>query len=99
MQKQSMWIPMAASVGIGAAAYYSMTKGGQGVKGTLKQAATPFMAGMGMMNSGQSQMGSSQPSQMSSNGASPSINGQSQLNNTQSQMGGESMPSSQIKSH
>ncbi|SDK37387.1 hypothetical protein [Sediminibacillus albus] len=45
MDKQrGMWIPIIASVGIGAAAYYSMTKG-NGLGKTI-QSSMPMMAGM-----------------------------------------------------
>ncbi|WP_407272897.1 hypothetical protein [Radiobacillus sp. PE A8.2] len=45
MAKQRAWVPMLASVGIGAAAYYSMTKG----KSMGKTAAqfAPFISSMG----------------------------------------------------
>ncbi|WP_053217327.1 hypothetical protein [Virgibacillus senegalensis] len=45
MDKQrGMWIPLIASVGIGAAAYYSMTKG-QGLGKTIQQ-SMPMMSGI-----------------------------------------------------
>ncbi|MDC3414677.1 hypothetical protein NC797_06775 [Aquibacillus sp. 3ASR75-11] len=43
--KQGMWVPLLASVGVGAAAYYSMTRG-QGI-GKIMQQAIPFASSMG----------------------------------------------------
>lgn len=107
-QKQNVWAPVAASLGIGAAAYYSMTKGGQGVKNTLQQAATPFLSGMGMTGSGQSQMGSGQSqmsggaSQMNSgsqmSGATSQMKNGSQMNSGSSQMGSQMKSSQQNQS-
>jgi hypothetical protein len=45
MQKQQVWLPLLASAGIGAAAYYSMTQG-QGMGKTVQQ-FVPLVAGMG----------------------------------------------------
>ncbi|PLS18204.1 hypothetical protein CVD28_07900 [Bacillus sp. M6-12] len=44
-QQQQIWFPLLASVGIGAAAFYSMTKG-QGMAQTL-QKFIPLATGMG----------------------------------------------------
>ncbi|HET7577641.1 MAG TPA: hypothetical protein VFK33_00035 [Bacillales bacterium] len=54
LQQRRTWLPIIASVGIGAAAYYSMTKGG-GVGRTLQQ-MIPMMPAMSMgSGSGQNQ--------------------------------------------
>lgn len=82
MQQQNAWIPVMASLGIGAAAYYTMTKGGRGVGSTLQQAAVPFLSGM---SGGQSKMGGSSQSQ---------VGGQQMSGSSQSQMGGQQMGSS-----
>ncbi|MFD5852796.1 hypothetical protein ACFWGC_21750 [Cytobacillus pseudoceanisediminis] len=44
-QQQQIWFPLVASIGIGAAAFYSMTRG-QGTGQTLQQ-FIPLAAGMG----------------------------------------------------
>ncbi len=41
MEKNSIWLPLVASVGIGAATFYSMTNQQQNVGQALQQAA-PF---------------------------------------------------------
>lgn len=43
MEKNSIWLPLVASVGIGAATFYSMTNQQQNVGQALQQAA-PFSA-------------------------------------------------------
>lgn len=43
MEKNSIWLPLVASVGIGAATFYSMTNQQQNVGRALQQAA-PFSA-------------------------------------------------------
>ncbi len=48
-----MWLPIIASVGVGAAAYYSMTKNNQSLGRTV-QNVLPFMSNMGG-NGGQQQ--------------------------------------------
>jgi hypothetical protein len=58
MQKQQVWLPLLASAGIGAAAFYSMTQG-QGMGKTVQQ-FVPLVAGMGghgqqMQQNGQQQ--------------------------------------------
>jgi hypothetical protein len=45
MQNNRNWLPIVASVGIGAAAYYSMKKGNG--MGSMVQKFAPFMTGMG----------------------------------------------------
>ncbi|WP_077624245.1 hypothetical protein [Sediminibacillus massiliensis] len=54
-RNNNMWIPLVASVGIGAAAYYSMTKG-QGMGKTIQQ-SMPMMAGL----TGQDEAGAPKP--------------------------------------
>lgn len=44
-QQQQIWFPLVASIGLGAAAFYSMTRG-QGTGQTLQQ-FIPLAAGMG----------------------------------------------------
>ncbi|MDQ0218914.1 hypothetical protein ELQ35_10440 [Peribacillus cavernae] len=46
MEKQQIWLPLLASAGIGAAAYYSMTKGQKSIGQSVQQ-FVPLMAGMG----------------------------------------------------
>ncbi|WP_106496852.1 hypothetical protein [Lentibacillus sp. Marseille-P4043] len=46
MQKNGMWIPLIASVGVGAATYYSMTKNNQGLGQTMEK-MVPFVSQMG----------------------------------------------------
>lgn len=67
--QQGMWLPLVASIGIGAAAFYSMTRG-EGMGKTAQQ-FVPFVAGMG----GQDQSMHQQP-----NGEYQSSNGQQNLN-------------------
>ncbi|MFS0635151.1 hypothetical protein AB1K84_04560 [Mesobacillus foraminis] len=44
MRRQGMWLPILASAGIGAAAYYSMTKGKN--IGQAMQAVMPLVSGI-----------------------------------------------------
>lgn len=53
MQKNGMWLPLIASVGVGAATFYTMTKNNQGMGQTMQQ-MVPFISQMGG-NQGQSQ--------------------------------------------
>ncbi|MFC4556750.1 hypothetical protein ACFO3D_00830 [Virgibacillus kekensis] len=46
MQKNQMWLPVLASVGVGAATYYTMTKNNQNLGQTM-QKMVPFVAQMG----------------------------------------------------
>ncbi|MHA6253492.1 hypothetical protein [Oceanobacillus sp. CAU 1775] len=41
MNKNGMWLPLIASIGVGAATYYSMSRNNQGLDQTLQQ----FMPG------------------------------------------------------
>ncbi|WP_152657217.1 hypothetical protein [Oceanobacillus sp. CFH 90083] len=51
MEKNSIWIPLVASVGIGAATFYSMTNQHQNVGQALQQAA-PFFSSKPNASSG-----------------------------------------------
>ncbi|MFD1851164.1 hypothetical protein [Oceanobacillus bengalensis] len=51
MQKNQMWLPLLASVGVGAATYYTMTRNNQSLGQTV-QKVMPFMAGIGGKNQG-----------------------------------------------
>lgn len=44
-QQKGIWLPLIASVGVGAATFYSMTKSGKGMGQTIQQ-MVPFVAGM-----------------------------------------------------
>ncbi|WP_099158829.1 hypothetical protein [Virgibacillus ndiopensis] len=46
MQKNAMWLPLIASVGVGAATFYTMTKNNQGIGQTM-QNMIPFVSQMG----------------------------------------------------
>ncbi|RDW18313.1 hypothetical protein CWR48_12085 [Oceanobacillus arenosus] len=46
MDKNGMWLPLIASVGVGAATFYTMTKNDQGL-GQAVQSMLPFMSNMG----------------------------------------------------
>ena len=50
LQQQKIWIPLIASVGVGAATFYSMTKNGKGMGQTMQQ-MVPFVASMGGQSS------------------------------------------------
>ncbi|GGP14266.1 hypothetical protein [Oceanobacillus neutriphilus] len=50
MEKNSIWLPLVASVGIGAATFYSMTSQQQNVGQALQQAA-PFFSSKQKSNS------------------------------------------------
>ncbi|MBR3120064.1 hypothetical protein [Oceanobacillus profundus] len=51
MQKNGAWLPLLASVGVGAATYYTMTRNNQNL-GQVAQKFLPFMSGgMGGNNS------------------------------------------------
>ncbi|SET59773.1 hypothetical protein SAMN05421676_10622 [Salinibacillus kushneri] len=58
-QQRNNWLPILASVGIGAAAYYSMRRG-NGVGNMVQRAV-----GMGTQNQGQSQIQNHQTNQLS----------------------------------
>ncbi|HLR08450.1 MAG TPA: hypothetical protein VK136_04190 [Bacillota bacterium] len=47
-----MWLPLIASVGVGAAAYYTMTKNNNSL-GQMAQKVIPFVSQMGGNNAGQ----------------------------------------------
>ena len=51
MEKNSIWLPLVASVGIGAATFYSMTNQQQNVGQALQQAA-PFFSSKQKSGSG-----------------------------------------------
>lgn len=53
MEKNPMLVPLLASVGIGAATYYTMTKNNQSLGQTV-QNAVPFVTQMTKSNSGNS---------------------------------------------
>jgi hypothetical protein len=76
MQNNGVWIPLIASVGVGAATFYSMTKHNQNLGQTMQQ-MIPLVAQMNGNNSGgqqQSQMpannggGQQQPQMNANNG-------------------------------
>ncbi|MFZ3579826.1 hypothetical protein [Virgibacillus sp. DJP39] len=46
MDKNAMWVPLLASVGVGAATYYTMTKNNQSLGQTM-QKMVPFVTQMG----------------------------------------------------
>lgn len=46
LQQKGMWLPLLASVGIGTAAYISMTKGGRSMT-QMAQQMVPFVSSMG----------------------------------------------------
>ncbi|GAB3065612.1 hypothetical protein [Virgibacillus ainsalahensis] len=54
MQRNGMWLPIIASIGVGAATYYSMTKNNQNLGQTM-QKMVPFVSQMNSGNSGGSQ--------------------------------------------
>ncbi|MFC0300957.1 hypothetical protein ACFFIS_08995 [Virgibacillus soli] len=54
MKNNGVWLPLIASVGVGAATYYTMTKNNQGVGQTL-QKMIPFVSQMSGGSSGDSQ--------------------------------------------
>ncbi|MEC5421875.1 hypothetical protein QGM71_00015 [Virgibacillus sp. C22-A2] len=56
MQRNGMWLPLIASVGVGAATYYTMTKNNQSIGQTM-QKMIPFVSQMNG-NGGNSQQGS-----------------------------------------
>jgi hypothetical protein len=45
MQQRNIWLPIMASVGVGAATYYNMTRNGKGMGQTMQQ-MVPFLSGM-----------------------------------------------------
>lgn len=44
-QQKGIWLPLLASIGVGAATFYSMTRNGKGMGQTIQQ-MVPFVAGM-----------------------------------------------------
>ncbi|CAH0344135.1 hypothetical protein [Bacillus sp. CECT 9360] len=64
-QQQQIWFPLLASAGIGAAAFYSMTRG-QGMGQTLQQ-FLPLATGMGGKGQQMQQQQNTQNTQQSSN--------------------------------
>jgi hypothetical protein len=72
MQKNGVWIPLIASVGVGAATFYSMTSNNKNFGQTMQQ-MIPLVAQMNGSNSG----GQQQP-QMNSNNFSGGQQQQSQ---------------------
>ncbi len=65
-QQKGIWLPLIASVGVGAATFYTMTRNGKGMGQTLQQ-IVPFVAGLksnqSSLNSNQQQEPSTQNSQ------------------------------------
>lgn len=51
--QKAIWLPLIASVGVGAATFYSMTKSGKGMGQAISQ-MVPFVAGMKNKSSQQS---------------------------------------------
>lgn len=51
MQKNGLWLPILASVGVGAATYYTMTKNNQNLGQTV-QKMMPFLTGSSSGNTG-----------------------------------------------
>ncbi|WP_047985147.1 hypothetical protein [Ornithinibacillus californiensis] len=54
MQTKGKWLPILASVGIGAATYYTMQRNNQNLGQTISK-MVPFMAGMGGKGGGNTQ--------------------------------------------
>ncbi len=65
MQKQQIWLPLLASTGIGAAAFYSMTKGQNSIGQSVQQ-FVPLVTGMG--GQGQQTQQNSQQNQSNQQG-------------------------------
>lgn len=74
MQKNGIWMPLIASVGVGAATFYTMTSNNQNFGQTMQQ-MIPLVAQMGGNNGGMQQQ---QQPQMSNNAGGQQ---QSQMNN------------------
>ncbi|MFD2630469.1 hypothetical protein [Oceanobacillus kapialis] len=64
MQKNGMWIPLLASVGVGAATYYTMTKNNQNF-GQAMEKMIPLVSQMGGSNQNKSNSGKLGPYGMS----------------------------------
>lgn len=73
MQKSGIWIPLVASVGVGAATFYSMTKNQQGLGQTMEK-MVPFVSQM----SGSGNMGMGNNQQMNANSNMQNQNNQNQ---------------------
>lgn len=56
MEKNSMWIPLIASLGVGAATYYTMSKNNHSIGQTIEK-VVPFVSNMTSTNSGAQQFG------------------------------------------
>ncbi|WP_217589818.1 hypothetical protein [Lentibacillus saliphilus] len=56
MQKNGMWLPLLASVGVGAATFYTMTKNKQNLGQTVGK-MLPFVSQMGSGQNSGSNMG------------------------------------------
>lgn len=52
MQKNGIWLPLLASIGIGAATFYTMSKNNQNLGQTI-QKVVPFVSGMTGNNTSQ----------------------------------------------
>ncbi|HEX6594962.1 MAG TPA: hypothetical protein VF095_10345 [Bacillota bacterium] len=52
MQRNGIWIPLIASVGVGAATFYTMTRNNQGIGQTIQKMA-PLISQMGGGNTQQ----------------------------------------------
>jgi len=57
MQRNNVWLPIIASVGVGAATYYTMTRNNQNLGQTV-QKMLPFMTGGGNNAGNTGNMGS-----------------------------------------
>ncbi|HET7616674.1 MAG TPA: hypothetical protein VFK27_06890 [Bacillales bacterium] len=64
MRNNGAWLPIVASVGVGAATYYSLTKGGKSLSNTLQQ-MVPFVSSIGGTQIGGQQQSSFQQTQPS----------------------------------
>ncbi|PLR80691.1 hypothetical protein CVD25_21710 [Bacillus canaveralius] len=74
--QQQIWLPLLASAGIGAAAFYSMTRG-QGMGQTIQQ-FLPLAAGMG--NNGQQMQQNTQQNQQNQQNQQKTKQNQSSFN-------------------
>ncbi|WP_404453746.1 hypothetical protein LG329_04180 [Virgibacillus necropolis] len=69
MEKNAMLVPLLASVGIGAATYYTMTKNNQSLGQTMQQ-TIPFVTQMGSGGGGGSSSGNSDTQTLGPHGMS-----------------------------
>ncbi|CDQ39265.1 MULTISPECIES: hypothetical protein [Virgibacillus] len=61
MQKNGVWLPIIASVGVGAATYYTMTKNNQNLGQTMQQ-MIPFVSQMTNSNNSSGNSGNTSTS-------------------------------------